>query len=95
MIWLTHYTLSDQYLISPYSYSAESLIEIMLHKGNDHPTYMQGTLIVKLPDQICNFPYYQLYNSFYVSSENLVLDQLIIPQLIFFFILITCLVDIV
>ena len=45
---------------------------------------MQGTLIVKLPDQINNFPYYQLYNSFYVSSENLVLDQLIIPQLIFF-----------
>ena len=45
---------------------------------------MQGTLIVKLPDQIYNFPYYQLYNSFYVSSENLVLDQLIIPQLIFF-----------
>ena len=45
---------------------------------------MQGTLIVKLPDQICNFPHCQLYNSFYVSSENLVLDQLIIPQLIFF-----------
>ena len=56
---------------------------------------MQGTLIVKLPDQINNFPYYQLYNSFYVSSENLVLDQLIIPTLIFFFLLITCLVDIV
>ena len=56
---------------------------------------MQGTLIVKLPDQICNFPHCQLYNSFYVSSENLVLDQLIIPQLIFFFILITYLVDIV
>ena len=30
-----------------------------------------------------------------VSSENLVLDQLIIPKLIFFFILITCLLDIV
>ena len=33
-------------------------------------------------------------NSF-ISSENLVLDQLIIPKLIFFFILITYLVDIV
>ena len=30
-----------------------------------------------------------------VGSENLVLDQLIIPKLIFFFILITYLVDIV
>ena len=39
-------------------------------------------------------PYCQPYNSFDVSSENLVLDQLIIPKLIFFFILITYLVDI-
>ena len=37
----------------------------------------------------------QSYNFHNVSSENLVLDQLIIPQLIFFFILITYLVDIV
>ena len=37
----------------------------------------------------------QPYNFYNVSSENLVLDQLIIPQLIFFFILITYLVDIV
>ena len=33
--------------------------------------------------------------SYNVSSENLVLNQLIIPKLIFFFILITYLVDIV
>ena len=46
-------------------------------------------------DEICNSPYCQPYNSYDVSSENLVLDQLIIPKLIFFFILITCLVDIV
>ena len=52
-------------------------------------------LTLELPDQICNCPYFQLYNSYNVSSENLVLDHLIIPKLIFFFILITYLVDIV
>ena len=36
----------------------------------------------------------QPYNSYNVSSENSVLDQLIIPKLIFFFILIIYLVDI-
>ena len=35
------------------------------------------------------------YNSYNVSSENLVLDQLTIPKLIFFSILITYLVDII
>ena len=39
--------------------------------------------------------YCQPYNSDNVSSDNLVLDQLIIPKLIFFFVLITSLVDIV
>ena len=52
-------------------------------------------LTLSLLDQICNFLYCQHYNSCDVSSENLVLDQLIIPKLIFFFILITYLVDIV
>ena len=47
------------------------------------------------PDQICHSPYCQPYNSHNVSSENLVLDQLIIPKLIFFSILITYLFDIV
>ena len=42
-----------------------------------------------------NSPYSQPFNSYNVSWENLVLDQLIIPKLIFFFILITYLVDIV
>ena len=37
------------------------------------------------PDRICNSPYCQP-NSFYnVNSEDLVLDQLIIPKLIYFF----------
>ena len=45
-------------------------------------------------DQICNSPYCQPYNSYNVNSENLVLDQLIIPKLIFL-ILITNPVDIV
>ena len=53
------------------------------------------TSTLKLSDQICNSPYCQPYNSYNVSSENLVLDQEIIPKLIFSFILITYLVDIV
>ena len=51
-------------------------------------------LFVKLTYQICNSPYCQPYNSYNVSSENLVLHQLIIPKLIFFFILVTYLVAI-
>ena len=41
-----------------------------------------------------NSPYCLPYNLCDVSLENLKLDQPIIPQLIFFFILITCLLDI-
>ena len=52
-------------------------------------------LTLELPDQICHSSYCRSYNSYNVSSENLVLDQLIIPKLIFFFIPITYLVDIV
>ena len=52
-------------------------------------------LTLKLPDQICNSPHCQLYNSYNLSSENLVLDQLIILKLISFLILITHLVDVV
>ena len=48
-----------------------------------------------LPDQIFSSPCCQQYHSYDVSSENLVLDQLIIPKLIFFFLLIHYLVDIV
>ena len=44
---------------------------------------------------MCNSPYCQPYRSYNVSSENLALDQLIIPKLVFFLILITYLVDIV
>ena len=46
-------------------------------------------------DLIGNSPYCLPYNSYDVSLENLVLEQLIIPLLIFFFILITSLLDIV
>ena len=52
-------------------------------------------LTLQLPDQICNSPYSQPYNSNNVSSENWVLDQLIILKFIYFFTLITYLVDIV
>ena len=37
----------------------------------------------------------QPYNSYKVSLDNLVVDQLIIPKLIFSFVLIACLIDIV
>ena len=52
-------------------------------------------LTLYLPDQICNSPYCQPFNSYNISSGNLLLDQLIIPKLTFFFILITYLVVIV
>ena len=50
-------------------------------------------LTLKLPDQICNSLSCQPYSSYNVNSENLVLDQLIIPKLIYFFIHITNLLD--
>ena len=50
-------------------------------------------LTLKLSDQICDSPYCQPYSSYSVSSENVELDQLILPKLIFFFILIICLLD--
>ena len=50
---------------------------------------------LSLQDQISNSPYFLPYNLYHVSSENLVLNPLIIPKLIFFFILINCLFDIV
>ena len=46
-------------------------------------------------DLINNSPYCLPYNSYDVSSENLVLSQLIVPKLIFFLILFTFLFDIV
>ena len=57
---------------------------------------MNGEFNPLLPDQICISSSSQPYNSYNVSSENLLLDQLILANLIvFFFNLITCLVDIV
>ena len=53
-----------------------------------------SSFTLKLPDKICNSPYCQPYSPYNVSSVNLVLDQLLIPKLIFFFILTTYLVDI-
>ena len=46
-------------------------------------------------DLISNSLLFLPYSSCDVSLKNLVLDQLIIPSLIFFYILITCLLDIV
>ena len=40
-----------------------------------------GLLTLQLPDQIWNSPYCQPYNSYNFSSENLVLDQLINPNI--------------
>ena len=53
-------------------------------------------LTLELPDQIFTSLYCQPYNSYNVSSENLVLDQVIIPKLTFsLFSIITHLIDIV
>ena len=49
----------------------------------------------RFQDLISNSPYSLLYNSYDVSSENLVLDQLILCLMISLFIFITCLADIV
>ena len=46
------------------------------------------------PKSNYNSCYCQPYNS-YVSSDNLALDQLLIPKFIFFFMVVTYLVDIV
>ena len=61
----------------------------------DATPQLQLNPLTPIPDQVCNSPYCQPYNCFYVSSEILVLDQLIIPKLVFFFVLITYFVDIV
>ena len=65
-----------------YNYQKSKLLWLMYYALNS-----QGL--------ISNSPYYLPYSSCNVSLENLVLDQLIIPLLIFFFILIICLLDIV
>ena len=90
--WSQKITLSCASLLSPCSMSWRYSMNCVFLLG----WWFDWWLCInpsELPDQICNSPYCQLYNS-YVSSENLVLDQLIIPKLIFFFIFITCLVDI-
>ena len=52
-------------------------------------------LTLNFQDLIGDSPYCLSYSFCDVSLENLVMDPLTIPSLIFFFILITCLVDIV
>ena len=52
-------------------------------------------LTLSLPDQICLSSYCQPCNSYNISSENLALGQLIIFKFLYFFILITYLVDVV
>ena len=52
-------------------------------------------LTLSLHDIIIYSSYCLPYHSHCVCFENLVVDQLIMPSLIFFFILITCLLDIV
>ena len=54
------------------------------------PAYLVLTLSL-----LCNSIYCLLYNPYDVSSKNLILNQMIIPKLIFFVTLVTCLCDIV
>ena len=80
--------VSDQFLYYPDLHKWFSSIAVRKNE-------IQVTFNSLTPDQICNSLYCQSYNSYNVSSENLVLDQLTTPKLIFFFTLITYLVDIV
>ena len=57
--------------------------------------YLEHVRFTQSQDLISNSLYCLPYSSCDVSFENLVLDQLIIPLSIFFFIFITCLLDIV
>ena len=52
-------------------------------------------MVMKRVGLICNSPYCLPYNSHGVSSQNMVLDQLITPLLILISILTTCVFDIV
>ena len=66
-----------------------------LSKGNlFHFSFMEAFNPLT-PRSNLQFSLLSKFNSYNVSSENLVLDQLIIPKLIFFFVLIINLVDIV
>ena len=69
------------------SISASSLAPDLLNKT--HKSFNKAisaslhnhlTLNPLTPDQICNSPYCQPYNSYNVNSENFVLYQLIIPN---------------
>ena len=71
------------------------LITHMIADRIERYKVLLALLTLWLPDQICNSPYFQPYDSSNVSSENLIFDQLLIPKWTFFFILITYLVDIV
>ena len=64
----------------------------------DRPPDTECCVLLLTPSQDLmnnNSPYCLAYNSYRVSAENLVWDQLLIPMLMFLFILITCLFDIV
>ena len=66
-----------------------------LSKGNMfHFSFMEAFNPLT-PRSNLQFSLLSTFNSYNISSENLVLDQLIIPKLIFFFVLIINLVDIV
>lgn len=63
----------------------------------DRPPDTECCVLLLTPSQdlMNNSPNCLAYNSYRVSAENLVWDQLLIPMLMFLFILITCLFDIV
>ena len=95
----SHYThrsgLEQEDMRILYKYLVTSLFPstIDLEVLNMLSAYFNLTLY--LQDWMCNSLYCQLYNSYKISLENLVLDQLIIPKFMFFSILITYLFDIV
>ena len=64
--------------------------------GKQHRYYIHKPYPFNSRDLISKSPYCLPHSfSFDVSLENLVLDQLVIPYLMVFFFLVTCLLDIV
>ena len=92
MAFLYIFTIKNSFVHHHYQFSRQQLHQATKYYYNIS-CVISLHLTLQLPDQICNSPYCQPYNFYNVSSENLVWDQLIIPKLIFVFILITYLVD--
>lgn len=72
-----------------------SLIALGSLRMSGNGNYLRVTLILSSQDLSSNSLSCLQYKSYDATSENVVLDQLVIPQFIFLCILITCQLDMV